>query len=392
MKSNIRGQIERLYNRLTFDPTRGLAHNRRLSDIDTRIVVSGVRGKSTLTRWLHEIFVQRGYDTYSKTTGEDPVSLYNGVEYSIERTDRITLYENEHEIKKFSPNDVLILENQGIREYTTRIVNERYVKPHVLVLTNVRQDHLDTLGNDIREIAQSLARSVPRGTRVICADQNEVVADFIEAELAVRDATLSRASIPQGRSNVPGSELPILINEILEAVNEPRITNQQRADYLDQMRINWQILDKGLVYCAASVNDIESTEHVRQALLEKTDGIDVIQPIVYLRRDRPGRTASFIRYLNQLAEHGDIEQARIIGDHLEVFVHKAEFPVIEHDETLETPQQLLDNALADGWPVLLMGNSVPDFMRELHDEIETRGNERSKAKTPNNPFHVGIPR
>jgi len=55
----------------------GPAHRRRLDEIDTRIVVSGVRGKSSVANWLHEQFVSRGYDTYTKITGSDAQVRYN---------------------------------------------------------------------------------------------------------------------------------------------------------------------------------------------------------------------------------------------------------------------------------------------------------------------------
>ena len=97
---------------------------------------------------------------------------------------------------------------------------------------------------------------------------------------------------------------------------------------------------------------MESTEYVRRALLTHLPDSTFVQPFVYLRRDRPGRTASFIRYLNRLAARGAIERARIDGDHVDVFKYKADFPVIEHDETSESPEDVLDAALADDQPVV----------------------------------------
>jgi len=149
----------------------GPAHRRRLDEIDTRIVVSGVRGKSSVANWLHEQFVSRGYDTYTKITGSDAQVRYNDTVSEIEREQQVRLYENERELARFDSIDVAIVENQGIRPYTTRLVNEQFVDPDLVFLTNVREDHLDTLGRDRTQIARSLTRAVPQGTSVVCAEQ-----------------------------------------------------------------------------------------------------------------------------------------------------------------------------------------------------------------------------
>ncbi|MFB6161089.1 MAG: hypothetical protein ABEJ61_07930 [Haloferacaceae archaeon] len=191
-KGGARRVVDRAWRLLT----RGRTHRDRLADVDVRIAVSGVRGKSSLTAWLHDAFVARGYDTYAKVTGERPHSLYNGHRHPIERTGPTKLYETAREIRRFDPRDVVVVENQGIREYTTRLVNEDYVDPTIVVVTNVRRDHLDTLGANEFEIARALARSVPAGTRVVTAERNEVLAAYLERELARRDATLTRVIDP----------------------------------------------------------------------------------------------------------------------------------------------------------------------------------------------------
>ncbi len=77
----------------------GPTHRYRLSEMDIRVVISGVRGKSTATTWLHDILHRRGNDTYSKVTGNEPVSIYNGERHEIERSELVRLYENERELR-----------------------------------------------------------------------------------------------------------------------------------------------------------------------------------------------------------------------------------------------------------------------------------------------------
>jgi len=201
----------------------GPAHRRRLDEIDTRIVVSGVRGKSSVANWLHEQFVSRGYDTYTKITGSDAQVRYNDTVSEIEREQQVRLYENERELARFDSIDVAIVENQGIRPYTTRLVNEQFVDPDLVFLTNVREDHLDTLGRDRTQIARSLTRAVPQGTSVVCAEQYKPLREYIQTELERRDAPVTFVDPPSGTESVPGSECVYGLNDVLAAVGEPPV-------------------------------------------------------------------------------------------------------------------------------------------------------------------------
>jgi hypothetical protein len=348
----------------------GPLHRRRLSDVGIRISVSGIRGKSTAVRWLHDVLSGRGYDTYAKVTGIEPMSIYNGTEHAIDRPEKVRLYENEFQLRKFHPMDVAIFENQGIRGYTSRLVNEQFVRPHVVFLTNVRQDHLDTLGRTTLNIARSLARSVPEGSHVICGEPNSRIRGYLEAELDRRDATISYVPIPPEHELIPAAEIVYGLDPVLRAVDEPPIADDVRETYLDQMRVSWQNVPEGRVYDAAAVNDPRSTEIVRRRLV--TAGTGVVQPLLYLRADRRGRTAAFRRYLESLADRGDIEQARAVGPDAALFGRNAAFSVEVHDEAAESPTEVLDAALGDGWPVMLMANTVPAFMQELVTVVDAR--------------------
>jgi len=341
----------------------GPLHRRRLADIGVRVSVTGVRGKSTAARWLHDIFHDRGYDTYAKVTGVSPVSIYNGDEHPIDRSERVRLYENERELRRFGNIDAAVVENQGIRPYTTRLVNDQYVDPHVVFLTNVREDHLDTLGESRLKVARALARSVPEGTHVVCGVQDETVREYLNGELDRRNATASYVQVPAQHRHIPGAEVVYGLDQVLHTVGEPPIDASQRETYLDRMTVSWMTVPRGRVYNAAAVNDTRSVELVRRQLVGESR--EVIQPLLYLRADRRGRTASFLEYLDLLAAHDRIEQARVVGQDAALFARHASFPVVTHDEETEAPGDVLEAALDDGWPVVVMGNTVSEFMQEL---------------------------
>lgn len=88
---------------------------------------------------------------------------------------------------------------------------------------------------------------------------------------------------------------------------------------------------------------------------------------------------SFIRYLDDLYESGAVEQTHIVGDDQQLFETTASLPVVRHDTETESPAAVLDDAVASGRPVVLMGNTVTAFMEAMAREIESRAGTDSDA-------------
>lgn len=358
---------------------RGPDHEERLEAINRSVVVSGTRGKSAATRWLYEILYSQDADVLAKITGDRPLVLYDGETHEIERSRRVTLYENESQLRRFAPVDTLVLENQAIGEYTTRLVNTQFTDPDVVFLTNIRRDHLDRLGRDPFEIARAFARTIPEDTTLVVGEQNDEIVAALKHEIQADDVRLRRVSVPESANDIPGAETIYGINDVLTAIDEQPLPERRLAAYKDEMRVEWTQLPDGRVFNAASVNDVDSTEIIRQSL--ETPDTETIQPFVYLRADRRARTVSFINYLEQLYDADVFELARAVGPHAELFARQAAFPVATHEES-ESAGRVLDAALAPGWPVFIVGNTVAEFMRDLEEEIESREVDRSEQRSP----------
>jgi len=327
---------------------RGRKHRDLLDMTDIRIDVVGIRGKSSTVHRLSEIFTRRGYNTLAKVTGNRPHLIINGFVIPIERMGpNVTLYENMRGYQEFVPviesytpddrKDIAIFENQAITEYTTRMVNEVFVKPHIVVITNVRQDHLSTLGEDKSEIARAFARSIPKGTVVINCEQNEVLQDYMRTEIEKRGATVRNVVIPKKHID------------------------------LKSMQPSWMELDDCTLFNAAEVNDVESTEMIRQQLAGKNK----ILPFVYLRDERRGRSFSFVNYLNYLFEKGYIDEVFIAGRTIAPFARNLKAPTRKFS-TNDDVSMVLDEMEKVGIPIILMGNTVDEFMRQMEIEISKR--------------------
>jgi hypothetical protein len=368
----------RLRDRLGALLMRGRRHRKFIEGTDIRIVVSGIRGKSSTVKRLDDVFNRRGYDVLTKITGNQPTLIRNGDAIPIDRPGPYTtLYENTNVLREFvpifdsySPENVAIFENQGITEYTTRLFNQRFVKPHVVVIANIRQDHQDTLGKTRRDIARAFARTIPPDTHVVSGELHPVLHEYMQKEIEQAGATLTQVSIPEDQRGRLGAETIYATNDVLRALDMEPVPEEQLNAYLDAIQPKWVDVPGGQVFNGAEINDIESTEAIRRALA----GEDYILPFVYLRADRRSRTASFASYLNTLADRDLIRKARAGGAFTDVFASNVDVPVTTHDRD-EDAGDVLEQMLDEEYPVMLMGNTVDDFMRDMEEAIRERAVE-----------------
>ena len=370
-----RGKLrKRLWSLLT----RGKRHRAFLENTEIRIVVSGIRGKSSTVKRLDDVFNRRGYDVLTKITGNEPMLIRNGDAIPIDRPGPYTtLYENLNVLREFvpifdsyTPENVAIFENQGITEYTTRLFNQRFVKPHVVVIANIRQDHQDTLGKTRRDIARAFARTIPPDTDVVSGELHPVLHEYMAEEIERAGGRLTQVSIPEDQRGRIGAETVYAVNEVLRLLDMDPLPESQLAEYLDAIQPEWARVPGGRVFNGAEINDIESTEAIRRSLA----GENYVLPFVYLRGDRRSRTASFASYLNTLAERDLIRRARAGGAFTDVFASRVDVPVTTHDRD-EDAGAVLDELLADEFPVMLMGNTVDEFMRDMEVEISDRAKQ-----------------
>lgn len=352
----------------------GRAHLERVEQTPYRVTVTGVRGKSTAVRWLNEALVERDLETYAKVTGNHPVSYHNLDGTPIERDGVTRLYENAHEFREYFPVDAAVVENQGIREYTTRLANELF-DPQVVVLMNVRRDHQSTLGETLEDIARVFTRTMPRGTTVISGDRNQAINDYLREEFAKTGVEFVVAN-PRSESpfaDVFGARSALVVDETLRALGLDPLGPSKIESLVTDLHSEWgwrRLAGGGIVSNGAMMNDVESTELLRQFLVERLDD-QTITPFVYTRRDRAGRTAAFVHYLDWLAQNDLIGRVHVAGTQAALLERRVDAPTVHHDDTAPV-SAVLDSCLADGHPVYLVGNTVAEFMRELTAEIDRR--------------------
>lgn len=348
---------------------RGRVNYKSLLDtIDHRIAVTGVRGKSGLVRLTARELERRGLSTYAKVTGDRPVSIKDGVEHAIDRSEArdVLLDETMWEVKRHWPVDAIVLENQAIGNYTMRVFNEVFARPHFVLLTNVRRDHVGRLGPNKVRIARAFAQSVPADTVLISGTRNPHVREVLNEHLEAKGATFVDASPPDKAA--PAMENITILDELLRRIDGDGLGPRRRQhlqDRLDQRFTWWRSrLPDVRWFHAAPVNDIDSTRMVLDYLQSKDPR--PVSLVVYLRRDRPGRTSTFVDFLRERFDHGDVVRAYVAGERSRTVARNLKgYQVQDVGDEIERIPGIVRTIGMEcrGGAVMTVGNGVPPWPR-----------------------------
>jgi poly-gamma-glutamate synthase PgsB/CapB len=146
----------------------------RIKKIPSRIAVSGIRGKSSITRLIACGLRAGGYKVVAKTTGSKPVVIYpDGREEEIRRRGPATILEQKNLAARAVAEraDFLVSEMMSIQPECLKAEGRYLLQPDILVLSNFRVDHTEFLGQDKEEVARKMMTAVPAGTLVFLPEE-----------------------------------------------------------------------------------------------------------------------------------------------------------------------------------------------------------------------------
>ena len=135
--------------------------------------VNGIRGKSSVSRLIDAGLRAGGLRVLCKTTGTCPVIIdTNGQESPLARRGRPSIKEQLRILRMAARQgaDVLVIECMAVLPDYQKISEERMLRSDIGVITNVRPDHLDEMGETLDAIAESLSNTIPRGGALFTAD------------------------------------------------------------------------------------------------------------------------------------------------------------------------------------------------------------------------------
>ena len=164
-------------------------HCRRLKAVPIRILVNGTRGKSTVTRLIAAGLAAAGLRVYAKTTGSAArIILPDLSEREIRKHGtakrRPSIMEHKWFVREAhrAGAQAIVAECMAIRPETIGVLETRLAHSTIGVITNVRLDHLDTMGTELESIAEALGESIPdRGKAFV---GSEGMGEYIQAVLS----------------------------------------------------------------------------------------------------------------------------------------------------------------------------------------------------------------
>ncbi len=269
------------------------------------ILVNGIRGKSTVCRLIDAGLRNCGFRVYTKITGTIPTIIdENNQESTIKRLGNANIREQLKVMRKARKSgvDVLVIECMAVTPELQEIVQQKMVNANIVVVTNVREDHIGEMGDTLEELAMAFAKTLPVNGKFIINN-----ADYLDI---YQTANLGSTEIIIANDyQIPNcSEIfetfPDNINLALSVCDS---LNLSREKFLNGMKNYhhdfgaFQIIKRENTYLvsAFSANDVTSTKLLFLETLKKFEK-KRITILFNSRGDRPNRTNQFVDFITEL--------------------------------------------------------------------------------------------
>ncbi len=285
------------------------AHRRRVETLEWRIHVNGIRGKSTVTRIIAGMLREAGYVTIAKSTGSFAAVINrHGVDEPIDRRGPPTILEQIEVTRTYVTPDVdaLVIECMALKPEYQEVSERMIVRSNIGVLTNVREDHQDVMGETLPEIARSLLSTCPRDGLLITAERDPEILDVMRevcgalgSELVVADPEsvtdddIARFDYIAFKENVAiaiviaerlGIPRDVAMKGIVEAPPDPGVLRMKELA-IGGKRVTWANL--------FAVNDRESMVAAMEKLEPYITDTTTTVGILNNRADRERRAIQF---------------------------------------------------------------------------------------------------
>ena len=280
---------------------------KNLSSIPLRVHVNGTRGKSSVTRLIAAGLREGGIRTFAKTTGTLPrMIIHDGTEYPVYRQSKANIIEQVRIVAFAARNnaEALVIECMAIQPYLQSLCELKLVRATHGVITNVREDHLDVMGPEERDVALALLGTVPPGKKLFtcerdyprefteaCAERGTELVVVPEEEVAsVSEEDLHEFPYVEHRDNIAlalrvceaaGVRRDIALRGMKKAAPDMGAMSDLLLDFFGR-RIHF--------VNGFAANDPESTGMIWRMALDKHPDVSSRIMIVNSRIDRPDRS------------------------------------------------------------------------------------------------------
>ena len=298
---------------LLFLAVESLVLDARLKRIPVRVGVTGTRGKSSVTRLIAGALRESGIRVLAKTTGSRAVLILpDGSEREIRRRGLPTVLEQKRVVRLAARLGAraLVTEMMSVREECLSAESKLLIRPNVLVVTNVRLDHIDLMGETREEIAASMVSAFPRNGIVVVPEEEALPVFTERATRLGTKLVLARTDLARATGRGPGPAGGVFEKNLRLAAEAARVLGVEDAAARRGMSgarpdfgslkawdapgggTGWPI---GFVNAFAA-NDPDSTREALTGILDEP-GLSgrILLGLLNLRWDRGDRTLQWAR-------------------------------------------------------------------------------------------------
>jgi len=291
---------------------------KRRESIPLRITVTGIRGKTSVVRLLASVFREEGKNVVAKTTGSQPCIIYNdGTERVLKRKGLPSILEQKKLIKiaRRKNAEVIVSEIMSLHPENHYIESQKILKPHIVIITNIRLDHTEAMGDTKEEIAGVFCLDIPDKTTVFIPEQE-------------KNAVILK-SIKEKKSTCI---------EVKKNISETHFNSFQKLSYhvfpedvdiinsvCNYLNINKNSIEKGIINVSSDIgslkiwkyqknkknlflinsfgaNDPKSTLKTISKIKNQLSVDSKITGLLCLRKDRGDRTLQWVNFLEKNLE------------------------------------------------------------------------------------------
>lgn len=350
--------------------------------IKLRIAVTGVRGKSSVTRLIAGVLRQNCMNVLGKVTGSKPVLLYpDGSEVIINRKRRkASILEQVRVFLRTASKlsvEAFVCETMSVNPEALRCEIQNILKPQIVVITRLSVDHVQELGEDIEYIRRNIIRACNASSIVVTLKGN-LDSSSIET-LERKRCTVVEVEVSQFSSgpkeyiefdeNIALAVAACKMAGIKKSVPDMQKDLQNISGDIGALRC-WRLPNGVIVVNGFAANDPDSTIRVFERARQFLCNIGPTRNFVGILNLRPDRVDRTIQWLEQLKSWFPFEKLYVLGSDKKLFVKRLKNPKcqpVEVDQLLSEIDEFVDGTVVFGF-----GNIANDGMK-LVDDWQRRG-------------------
>lgn len=360
--------IKLIYEKISLEKAR--------KKINIVIHVNGIRGKSTVSRLIDAGLRDGKKKVFTKVTGTEPKYIdIDNQEKDIKRIGKANIREQIRTIKKAAKcgADILVLECMAVKPELQKISEEKIVKADIGVITNVRYDHLDEMGESLEEIANSLCNTMPQDGIIVTGEEKKL--DIIKEKAKLKATkVLFMDGLKDEYKEIDFMENVAVALKVCECLGVEREVALKRmkkykkdSGVLKEIKfLNSQGKKISFINLLAA-NDPDSSEKIIKSFESEELWSRKKYLMVNNRRDRLSRLEQFVSFVEK--HEKNFEKVFISGESINIFykkLHKNQNKI----EVLKDIEQF--DVLSENSVIFAVGN-ICGKGKNLLKEIESRG-------------------